>query len=145
MKQIQSAAFRIFLTSLSLLLVAGCGHKDPFDYVQVSGKVTYEDGSPIPIDGKRITFYPQGGSIDAKTHPRPGMASVDKAGAFRSATSHLPNDGLVRGRHKVTLLAGNGQLLPPSVVPAEYGDPDKTPLEVDTAEQPFVLKVRQPN
>jgi hypothetical protein len=144
MKQTQSVILRCLVPGLWILLLIGCQSKDPFGYVQVSGRVTYEDGSPIPLDGMLITFYPQGGSIDAKTHPRPGTAGADKNGEFKAATSHKPNDGLVCGRHKVTLLSGIGQRLPTSVVPAEYADPAKTPLEVDTANLPFVLKVRKP-
>ena len=33
---------------------------------------------------------------------------------------------------------------PASLVPPEYVDPARTPLEVDTANQPFELKVRKP-
>jgi hypothetical protein len=128
-----------------LLLLTGCGSGDPFAYVQVSGKVTYEDGSPIPADQLVLTFIPQGGSLDAKTHPRPGVATVDRAtGEFRDVTSHKVNDGLVRGKHKVTLSGANHSQLKATVVPPEYADPDKTPLMVDTADQPFVLKVRKP-
>lgn len=128
---------------LFALLAAGCGGGDPFSYEQVSGKVTYEDGSPIPY-GLMLTFYPQCGPLDAKTHPRQGMAQVDQqTGEFRSATSYQPNDGLVRGKHKVTIISTSG-MIPPEIVPPEYADLTRTPLEVDTAEQPLHLKVRKP-
>jgi hypothetical protein len=128
-----------------LLFLAGCGSGDPFGYVQVSGKVIYEDGSRIPVDQLVLTFIPQSGPLDAKTYPRPGVAMVDPAtGEFHNVTSHKVNDGLVRGKHKVTLAGANNSPLRPSVVPPEYADPDTTPLEVDTANQPFVLKVRKP-
>ena len=135
---------RLTAAALCLLLLAGCGVKEPFGYVQVSGKVTYEDGSPIPADGIVLTFYPQGGALDSKTNPRPGMANLDRAGEFHAASSHLPNDGLVRGRHKVTVLAKDRTPLPARVVPPEYSDPFKTPLEVDTAHLPLELKIRKP-
>ena len=134
------------MTTLCLLmLLAGCGTQDPFSYVSVSGKVTYDDGSLIPVDGLMVTFIPQGGALDAKTYPRPGMTMVDKAtGEFQAVTSHKFNDGLVRGKHKVTLTGSDNRPLPPSVVPPEYADPARTPLEVNTANQPFALKVRKP-
>ena len=59
-----------------LLLLAGCGSSDPFAYVQVSGKVIYDDGSRIPVDQLVLTFIPQGAPLDAKTYPRPGVAMV---------------------------------------------------------------------
>lgn len=127
---------------LCLLMLAGCGSGDPFNYVQVSGKVTFEDGSLIPADPLVLTFYPQSAPLDEKTHPRMGTAVVDKAtGTFSSATSHKAGDGLVRGKHKVTLPSSAS----PLVVSAEYTDPATTPLEVDTADLPFKLQVRKPS
>lgn len=130
---------------LSMACLAGCGSGDPFDYVQVTGKVSYEDGSPIPIESMIVTFYPQGDPLDPKTHPRPGTTIFEKGtGGFGSVTSHKPGDGLVRGRHKVTLTGAAGAPLDPRLVPPEYASPETTPLEVDTANAPFDLEVRKP-
>ena len=130
---------------ITLMLLAGCRSNDPFSYVQVSGKITYDDGSLIPADSMVLAFIPQGGSLDAKTHPRPGRTTVDRAtGEFHAVTSHTINDGLPRGKYKVVVWGGNYAPLPPTIAAPEYGDPFKTPLEVDTARQPFVLKVRKP-
>ncbi|NLF07487.1 MAG: hypothetical protein GX594_05840 [Pirellulaceae bacterium] len=138
-------AARPTIAALCLLLLAGCGNGDPFAYVRVSGKVTYEDGTLIPVPGIVLKFYPQSGELDAKTHPRPGMTKIDaKTGEFSDITSHHLNDGLVRGKHKVVLLAGDYQPLPPNLVPPEYSDPFKTPLEVDTADLSFHIRVRKP-
>jgi hypothetical protein len=126
------------------LFSAGCTSDDPFSYVQVSGKITYEDGSPIPAN-VYLLFIPQSAPVDSKTHPRPGQAKVDRAtGEFHTVTSHKLGDGLVRGRHKVTVVDPACHPLPATIVPPEYGDQKKTPLEVDTAALPFVLKVRKP-
>lgn len=127
-----------------LLLLTGCSH-EPFALTQVSGKVSYEDGSLIPLDLLALTFTSQAPPIDAKTHPRPAMAAVDKAtGAFQTVTTHKFNDGLALGKHKVTLTMLGGGTVPASLVPVEYLDPAKTPLEVDTANAPFELKIRKP-
>ena len=73
------------------------------------------------------------------------MTTVEPAtGEFHEVTSHKFNDGLVRGKHKVTLTDESHKPLPARVVPPEYSDPATTPLEVDTDQQPFVLKVRKP-
>jgi len=131
--------------SCLLLTLSGCGPSDPFSYVKVSGNITYDDGTLIPVKYLQLTFLPQSAPLDQKTHPLPGVAVVDTAtGAFREVTSHRYNDGLIRGKHKVVLAGISGFPLPPSVVPPEYCDSKKTPLEVDTAQQPFVLKVRKP-
>ena len=125
-------------------VLSGCG-SEPFAYAPVSGKVTYEDGSLIPTDAMVLKFQSQTPPIDSKTYPRPGIALVDGAtGDFCGATTHNHNDGLVRGKHKVTVVAGNNMPLPPSVVPPEYSNPAQTPLQVDTAVQPFALRIRKP-
>jgi hypothetical protein len=125
--------------------LAGCGSSDPFHYVQVSGKVTYEDGTPIPVEPLILRFIPQGGQLDAKTYPRPGMAMARKAdGTFSQVTSHKAGDGLAAGHYKVALTDLNGSPLDPRLVPREYADPATTPLEVDTSNPQFTLTVRKP-
>jgi hypothetical protein len=102
--------------ALVLLSCAGCGDKGPFQYMPVQGKLTYEDGSPIPAVGIMLQFE----SLDAKPvgemHPRPAMASVDSNGVFTCATSLKYADGLIPGRHKVALhyaTDAKGKLLVP--------------------------------
>lgn len=130
---------------VGMLSTAGCGSGDPFSYVPVSGKVTYEDGTPIPVKDLMVKFMPQGNAINESTHPRPGVAMVDpKTGDFTEVTSHKPGDGLVKGKHKVTLADSANQPLPATVIPREYGSLANTPLEVDTNDLPFLLRVRKP-
>jgi hypothetical protein len=139
--------YRSFILIISLWIpyFCGCGSGDPFSYVKVSGKVAYEDDTLIPLDGMFLNFYSQTRPIDAKTYPRIGTTLVQKSdGTFSSVTSHLAGDGLIRGKHKVTVTSSTQGPLPSSMVPVEYADPEKTPIEVDTAQQPFVLKVRKP-
>ena len=74
-----------------------------------------------------LLFYPdRGAPSDAKPHPRTGTTCVDKAtGRFDFVTSHKGGDGLVRGKHKVTLVTP--VLGPcPLIVPPEYSDPPQT-------------------
>ncbi len=129
---------------LSVGLSAGCGSAEPFHYVKVCGRVAYEDGSPIPADILRVTFIPQASAADSKTHPLAGTARVGADGVFDSVTSHKPGDGLVPGKHKVTVVALDGQERPTAAVHADYADSDRTPLEVDTANRPFTLLVKKP-
>lgn len=129
------------------LLLAGCS-SEPFQYVKVSGKVTYEDGSAIPAPRLSVEFVPQAKAVDAKTVPRPGKADVDpKTGEFKVVTSHTYDDGLVPGEHKVVVRAVDLMNQPlPGFVPPEYGDLNKTPLKVNTSDpQSFVLKVQKPS
>lgn len=134
--------------ALFLLVLGGCSSSgdDPFSYVKVSGKVMYEDGSPIPAKNMMLTFLPESEAVGNR-HPRPGWVIVDgKTGVFNCPTSHKAFDGLVRGKHKVLLTTDSGRApLPANLVPGEYADPKKTPLEVDTEDlASFTLKVRKP-
>jgi hypothetical protein len=134
------------LPVLGLLLLAGCsGNGDPFSYVRVYGKVTYDDGSPIPAKEIEVRFFPETKGPSLKTNPLPGSAIADpQTGEFKIVTSHIFNDGLVRGKHKVVLLGPSQSHLPTDIVPAECGDLQKTPLEVDTDHLPFHIKVPKP-
>ena len=134
-----------WILALTLVALGGCGSSDPFDYVQVRGKVTYDDGSTIPAQFIRVTFVPQTPPADVKTHPRPGVAEVDVAtGSFDVVTSHDFGDGVVRGAHKVTIVSLDQQLNATPSVPAIYGDVNTTPITVDAAESPYHFQVRKP-
>lgn len=131
----------------SLLLVwivaSGCGGSGPFEYVPVSGKVVYEDGSPLPLNGARIQFYAQDVSATEEVHPRPALATLDANGEFAAATSHKYGDGLIPGKQKVVIQADAVQGGKP-IFPPACGNLNETPLVVDTAELPLVIKVPKP-
>lgn len=131
---------------LGLLLIAGCGgSKDPFSYVKVKGKVTYADGSLIPAQRIKLTFNSELPPLDAKTYARPGVAEVNVAdGTFDSETSHFAGDGLRPGKHKVQVQTFDKNEHPVPLVPARYGDPKLTPVEIDTASGDIDIKVDKP-
>jgi len=132
-----------FLLIAALVALCGCGASDPFDYVEVSGKVTYEDGSLIPGDRIEVEFAPLAEAVDKKTHARHGIANMNDDGSFDSVTSYKHGDGLVRGRHKVAVRSYKDLNLT-GAVPEEYTSPETSPLEVDTADAPFELKIPKP-
>jgi len=118
---------------------------DPYAYRLVSGSVLYEDGQAIPSDVVNLTFIPLAAPISPRIYPRPGFAAVDpKTGAFQSATSRNPGDGLVQGGHKVVITGDNRRPLPEEIVPNEYADFKTTPLEIDTEEGQLTLRVKRP-
>ena len=137
--------------ALALALLAGCGSRDPFPYQKISGKVTYEDGTliPVPPGGRmEVRFTSLAKPIDAKTHPRPGSTSPDPAtGEFGYVTTMKFSDGVVRGQHKITVGvydASDNQVH--TVIPQEYTDVNMTPLVYDTEKDPKVLdlKIKKP-
>jgi len=139
-------AIVVSVPTLCLLLLAGCSnHGDPYSYVKVSGKVTYDDGSLIPAKTIELSFIPQTATAVGKLYPKAGSCNIDtKTGEFRNVTTHTPFDGLVPGKHKVQITGASHAPLPKDIVPAEYASPVKTPLEVDTDNLPFEIKVKKP-
>jgi hypothetical protein len=131
------------MPSLLVTCAAGCGSGSPFRYVKASGKVTYEDGSPIPLKGMRLRFAALEAPKAENAVPRPAFARVAEDGTFESVTSYKPDDGLIPGKHKVAIETGGGI---GSKVPVaqEYQSISTTPLVVDTADAPFDIKVPKP-
>jgi hypothetical protein len=109
----------------------------------VSGRLTYEDGTPIPAGGIRLGFSVQGVEpVDGK-YPLPGEALVDAEGNFSKATTYRPGDGLIPGKHRVAIhyaTDAKGKLL----IPKEYAHPSTSPLTVNTANLPLEIKVPRP-
>jgi hypothetical protein len=140
-----SWAAGLILAALGTVCFLGCSRSSPYDLVAVSGKVTYEDGSLIPADSIMLKFNPEAAPLDAKTHPRMGIAMVNVSdGSFEFATTHKHADGLVAGKHKVLVVAYGKDGQADEVVPQEYRHPATTPVEIDTDKLPFDIKVRKP-
>lgn len=145
-------SFLGLLVALAAMTAVGCGSGDPFAYVKVSGRITYEDGTPIPSDSVIVTFAPQTEAVGEDFHPRSGMAYADTNGNFDTATSYKYGDGIVRGKHKVLVSIRSGGPTGPSsggkkrgpLIPAIYTKLSTTPLEVHTDDTPFELKIEKP-
>ena len=129
------------LLAASVLVAWGCGSKDPFSYVPVSGQVLYDDGTPLPTS-VRVAFVSESPAVDGKYRPRNAYASTDQDGRFESVTSRQHGDGIVPGKHKVLILLQTDDAA--KVVPPIYTDVRTTPLEVDAADAPFEFRIHKP-
>jgi hypothetical protein len=128
---------------ISVLGLVGCGGDSPFEYTPIRGRITYEDGTAIPATGMRLRFDAQDAPPLGEAHARPAKANVDAEGAFPLVTSYKYGDGLIPGKHKVSIdyaVDEKGKLL----VPKEYTHPSTTPLVIDTADAPLEIKVPKP-
>ncbi len=129
----------LLLLSIGLL---GCGSGQPYDLVPVSGQVTYEDGTLIAAERITLYFHPETPPRDAQTFPRPSSAEVEPTtGKFELATTDHYGDGIVTGRHRVTLIARGTENLPVDIIPQRYMSHETTPIEVDAADAPFHFKI----
>jgi hypothetical protein len=130
---------------LAAVGAAGCSDGRPYDIVEVSGTVTYDDGSLIPAESMMLKFSPKAAPIDPKTHPRKGIAQVNVSdGTFAHVTTYKHADGIVAGKHKVTVTAYGKDRESARAVPAEYGDPATTPIEIDAIQAPLEIRVQKP-
>lgn len=120
----------------------GCGSGSPFSYAKASGKISYEDGTPLR--NVRLQFVSQDAPAVEGAHPRPAVANVNDQGEFDCVTSYKYGDGLIPGKHKVAIDAGGSPENSTPVVPKEYTSIATTPLIVDTADAPFEIKVPKP-
>ncbi|MGD9632891.1 MAG: hypothetical protein AB7G28_10235 [Pirellulales bacterium] len=124
------------------LLFGGCGSGSPFEFVPVKGKVTYDDGTAIPLQGMRIYFHSLEPPIDGM-HVRPGTGGVAADGTFKDITSYKFGDGLAYGKYKVSLVADErGKLT--SKIPKDCAQPDKTPLQIEVTESGQFLEIKVP-
>jgi hypothetical protein len=131
------ASALIVATMLASFNVGCGGSSSPFTFVPVTGKVTYEDGSPIPGGGIRIYFHSAEPPKDGM-HVRPGVGSLAADGSFKDITSYKFADGLSYGKYKVSLATDATK------VPKDYTTPDKTPLIVEVTESGQVLEIKVP-
>ncbi len=128
-----------------LLTLAGCGSDSPFPMTQITGTVTYEDGTIIPGDRVVATFVPKADPLNKKTHPRSAFAVVDpETGELAVATTIKYGDGVIRGKHKVFIVAVDNRDRQLPHVPFPYNDSKKTPIEIDTENGPLKITIPRP-
>lgn len=128
-----------YLILLSVVLTLGCGSGGPFSYKKVNGTISYDDGSAVP--GVVLRFVALDAPKIENATPRPAFANADSQGKFDCVTSYKYGDGLIPGKHKVVIEVDPNAK---PVVPKEYTNVATTPLEVDTADSPFDIKVTRP-
>jgi hypothetical protein len=133
---------RILIAAMCCSFI-GCGSGSPYAYKKVNGKVAYDDGSPIPASGLRLRFMALDAPQVENAHPRPAFATVDAQGVFECVTSYKYGDGLIAGRHKVSI-ERDGLPNDKPLVPKEYLSNTTTPILVNTTEAPFDIKIPKP-
>src|SRR5215831_6562056 len=130
------------VAALSVCL-GGCGSSGgPFVAVPVSGKVTYDDGTLIPVAGMKLFFHCLEEPKDGM-HPRQAQVPVGSDGTFKDVTTYKYADGLVPGKHSVAVIALEGGKYS-SKVPLDYALTEKTPLVIEVTHSGQVLEIKVP-
>jgi hypothetical protein len=131
-----------FIATVACCVCLGCGSGSPYSYVKATGKITYDDGTPLR--NLRVLFAAQDAPTVEGAHPRPAVANLNDQGEFDCVTSYKYGDGLIAGKHKVAIESGGSPENSAAVVPKEYQSIATTPLIVDTANLPIEIKVPKP-
>jgi len=115
----------LYATLLTALVVGGCSGGPKV--AQVSGKVTYPDGS-IPQGGVRVVqFIP---TDDTPAEIRKGASgAIQDDGSFTMAT-HKPGDGVYHGKYIVTFSVWKAPREPVSLIKEEYTQAGTSPYTV---------------
>lgn len=127
-----------------LFLVSGCAESHPYAIVPITGFVKYADGSLISAERIALTFTSDQPPLDSKTHPRPGIGDVNIEDGSVIVSTYEFDDGLIRGKHKVTVMSVDARGLPTKDVPSRYHKSDTSGLTVDTENLPFELLIEKP-
>ena len=135
---------RIAAACCGMLLLAGC-EQPPYKTVPVSGKVTYDDGTPIPAQRVRVQFVPLVAPVNAKQYPHPGNAELSPDGTFANVTTWKYADGVIPGPQKVIIQPlDNKEHLTAAVDPDYTTNKSPLTLEVTAGMPPVDLKVPKP-
>lgn len=95
---------RIIHIQIMLLLaccIAGCGASNQARIVPVEGKISFQDGNPLPA-GTRLIFNPAEGNMGTAT------GITDESGTFK-VVHHTGRNGAGVGKYTVQVVAPDGQ------------------------------------
>ena len=143
-----TAIFRLLLLGVFLSAsVVGCSNSGDVPTYQVTGKVTFPDGTPL--HGGRIIFN----SVD---HGVAARGTIDEDGTFRLGT-YGAADGAVAGPHRASIHAARPdgynpddpvQRQAPAIIDPRFKRPDTSGLKFEVTpdgENHFDIEVQAPD
>ena len=91
--------FSILGLLIVALFIAGCGSDEPYQLAPVSGKITKENGDPMP--NVTVTFQP---TTEGTNTPGPGsFGKTDDQGRYTLELTTDGKKGAVVGKHSVSI------------------------------------------
>ena len=150
-----SGKLNLGVVFLTIGVLAGCSKSEPFPLAQISGKVTYSDGSLIKASRIQIICQPIDAEAQGNISPRGAKGTVDpKTGEFTKLTTWKTGDGVICGRNKVAIVPirvgkdtdamGRSDK---GAVDSTFFSTKSTTLEIEVVaggENHFVLEVERP-
>jgi hypothetical protein len=139
-RSLSGGIYRCCVGAISLTIFAvGCS-RSPFTFVPASGKITYEDGTPLPTEGGlRVIFVSTAAPREDGTRAPQAAAFPDARGEFSRVSSTRSEGGMATGEYKVAIMYEGTDAK--RFVPRDYISPKTTPLVVHTDNLPFDIKV----
>src|SRR4051812_47439541 len=116
----------MLILALLVCAVGGCGKKGPAMY-QVSGKVTYKDGS-VPRAGICLVSFAPTKESEAKVR-RNATGAIGPDGSFTMFT-RVNGDGVYAGEYAVLFTVANNPMAPVSLLSPKYTDLASPPFKV---------------
>jgi len=116
------------------------------DMAPVSGKLTYDNGSPVPGEHIQIVFIPLVPEGQTSNRNRPSIADVKaEDGTFAFTSTYEEGDGATVGMHRVmiTVLGPDGKLS--DAVPRVFANPRTTPLKIEVENRKNWIHFQVPN
>lgn len=139
-RSLSGSIYRCCAGTIALTIFAvGCS-RSPFTFVPASGRITYEDGTPLPTEGGlRVIFVSTAAPREDGTRAPQAAAFPDSRGEFSKVSSTRPEGGMATGEYKVAIMYEGADAK--RFVPRDYISPKTTPLVVHTDSLPFDIKV----
>lgn len=137
--------FGVWLFVLALTCLSGCGSSDPQLY-PVTGTLTYKGK---PVSKASINMMPEQGAAATATTDENGIFTAQtngKSGVVGGQAKVMvslvtmigapeTNDGSPEAAAKFSQMVNSGKIRFVSSVPAKYGQPTTTPLEITVSEE----------
>lgn len=119
---------------------------DRYRTYDLHGSVAYTDGDKVPVDLMLVKLFPVAGTGTTSSVATPVTARVDRTtGRFQAKWKGSRDASRTLHAWKAVVLSGDQRAFPEDVVPGEYADAERTPLEVDVAKSPVELRLRRPD
>ncbi|HEY3391187.1 MAG TPA: hypothetical protein VGK58_00660 [Lacipirellulaceae bacterium] len=114
----------LLLLAVGLGSQSGCGGRTTYD---VTGRATYEDGSPI-VGGVRVIRLEPAGDTTA-TIRKAASGYLGQDGSFEMFT-RKPGDGVIPGKYFVTFTVLDKPMGGKSLIPSKYNTAATSPFEL---------------
>jgi hypothetical protein len=117
-------AIVLLAIAMGLAAESGCGGRKTY---QVSGRVQYQDGSPITGGVRTINFEPAANTTAEIRKMATGEIGTD--GSFTMYTRR-PGDGVIPGIYVVTFTIMDQPLGGKLLIPEKYKSPAESPFDI---------------